>query len=104
MHLRMPDNDPQRPVKPATPAKVNETLQVKNWVTAVTTQQQVKAIDFLLRAYAGLLIATMLIFFLQGFRLWGFSLDAGLLRWLGGATVGEIAGLLMLTLRALFRH
>jgi len=85
------------------PAKSTETLHVKNWVTTVTTQQQVKVIDFLIRAYGSLLTATMLIFFLQGFRLWGFSLDTGLLRWLGAATVGEIAGLLTLTLRALFR-
>jgi hypothetical protein len=76
---------------------------VKNWVTAVTTQQQVKVINFLLWAYGGLLAATMLVFFLQGFRLWGFSLDVALLRWLGGATVGEIAGLLVLSLRAIFR-
>jgi hypothetical protein len=80
-----------------------QTLRVKTWVTAVTTQQQIKVIDFLLRSYAGLLAATMLIFFLQGFRLWGFSLDPTLLRWLGGATVGEVAGLLGITFRALFR-
>jgi hypothetical protein len=80
--------------------EVTETVMVKNWVTAVTTQQQV---NFLLWAYGGLLTATMLVFFLQGFRLWGFSLDVGLLRWLGGATVGEIAGLMALTLRAIFR-
>lgn len=83
--------------------KVTETVTVKNWVTAVSTQQQVKVVNFLLWAYGGLLAATMLIFFLQGFRLWGFSLEVGLLRWLGGATVGAIAGLLALTLRAVFR-
>jgi hypothetical protein len=89
--------------KRTSPGKVTETLRVKNWVTGVTTQQQVKVINFLLWAYGGLLTATMLIFFLQGFRIWGFSLDVGLLRWLGGATVGAMAGLLALTLRAVFR-
>ena len=89
--------------KGTPPGRITETVKVKNWVTAVTTQQQVKVINFLLWAYGGLLTATMLVFFLQGFRLWGFSLDVGLLRWLGGATVGEIAGLLALTLRAIFR-
>ena len=94
----LPDSRKRTP-----PSKVTETVRVKNWVTAVTTQQQVKVINFLLWAYGGLLAATMLVFFLQGFRLWGFSLDVALLRWLGGATVGEIAGLLVLSLRAIFR-
>ena len=89
--------------KRTKPSKLTETLEVKHWVTRVTTEQQVKLINFLLWAYGGLLTATMLIFFLQGFRLWGFSLYVVLLRWLGAATVGEIAGLLTLTFRAIFR-
>jgi len=89
--------------KRTKPLRITETLAVKNWVTRVTTEQQVKLINFLLWAYGGLLTATMLIFFLQGFRVWGFSLDGVLLRWLGAATVGEIAGLLTLTFRAIFR-
>ena len=99
----MSPNESSGTQKRTKPAKVAETLAVKNWVTKVTTEQQVKVINFLLWAYGGLLTATMLIFFLQGFRLWGFSLDVALLRWLGGATVGEIAGLLALTFRAIFR-
>src|SRR5207302_11048791 len=99
----MPPIDAPNSPKRTKTSKVTETVAVKNWVTTVTTQQQVKVINFLLWAYGGLLTATMLIFFLQGFKLWGFSLDGGLLRWLGGATVGEIAGLLTLTFRAIFR-
>jgi hypothetical protein len=74
----------------------------KDWVTEVTLAQQNKFINFLLAAYGFLLMATLAIFFLQGFRAWGFSLDASLLKWLGGATIGEIAGLLTLTLKAVF--
>ena len=85
------------------PKKIPEAVSVKNWVTAVRTEQQVKIINFLLWAYGSLLIATMLIFFLQGFKLWGFFLDISLLKWLGGATIGEVAGLLSLTLHAVFR-
>jgi hypothetical protein len=75
---------------------------VKDWVTEVTLAQQNKIINFLLIAYGVLLLATMAIFFFQGFKAWGFSLDPSLLKWLGGATVGEIAGLLTITLHAVF--
>lgn len=62
------------------------------------------ALIFLYWAYGGLLTLTMLIMFLQGFKLWGFGLDNALLMWLGGATVGEVAGLAALVYGALFRR
>jgi hypothetical protein len=81
--------------------------EVKNWIEEITTthiiNQQGKIINFLLWAYGGLLLATMVIFYLQGFKAWGFNLDGSLLKWLGGATIGEIAGLLTLTLGAIFK-
>lgn len=81
--------------------------EVKVWVEEVTTthiiNQQGKIITFLLIAYGGLLVATMVIFYLQGFKAWGFNLDGSLLKWLGGATIGEIAGLLTLTFGAVFK-
>jgi hypothetical protein len=84
------------------------TIQdVDLWVTEITTthvvNQQNKIINFLLIAFGGLLFATMAIFYLQGFQCWGFHLDGALLKWLGGATIGEIAGLLALTLGAVFK-
>jgi hypothetical protein len=79
---------------------------IKEWVTKVTTQanltQQERMIKFLLRAYGALLTVTIAIFCLQGFKLWNFALDPALLKWLGGATVGEIGGLLLLTFKAVF--
>jgi len=45
----------------------------------------------------------MAIFFLEGFHAWGFDLNLKVLRWLGGATIGEIGGLLLLTLRVVFQ-
>jgi len=81
--------------------------EVKVWVEEITTShvinQQERIITFLLWAYGALLFATTLIFYLQGLKAWGFSLDEGLLKWLGGATVGEIAGLLTLTVGAVFK-
>ena len=63
-----------------------------------------RGFSFLLWAYGGLLVCTMAIFFFQGFGVWNFKLDPTLLQWLGGATVGEIAGLLALVYGFLFRR
>ena len=54
-------------------------------------------------AYAGLLAATVTLLYVQGFKQCGINLDGTLLKWLGGATVGAIAGLLTLTLGAVFQ-
>lgn len=62
------------------------------------------AIKFLLIIYAGALICTFLIYFFQGFHYAGFNLEYRLLRWLGGATIGEIAVLAMLVYGSLFRR
>ena len=84
------------------------SIQVKDWVEQITVVNTVdlqrKIIGFLLFAYGFLLVSTIAIFFLQGFRLGGFNLDAALLKWLGAATIGEIAGLMALTLKAVFRR
>jgi hypothetical protein len=84
------------------------TVQVKTWVTKVITEHKIALqrliIRFLLWAYGFLLVVTMGIFVLQGFKLWGFQLDSGLMKWLGGATLGEIGGLLTLTFGAVFKN
>jgi hypothetical protein len=94
----MPDHE----IVPQAPA----TLTTKAWVATVTTQRhlrlQGRIITFLLWAYGSLLATAMTIFFLQGFHLWGFALDLKILGWLGGATIGEIGGLLLLTFRVVF--
>ena len=81
-------------------------VPIKDWVTKVTTENRIflqkKIIEFLLSAYGYLLAASILIFFLQGFGLWGFKLSETVLKFIGTATVGEIGGLLTLTFRAVF--
>ena len=81
---------------------------MKNWVTQVTTAHQLglqqQIVTFLLKAYGGLLSASMVLFLLQGFQLGGFHLEPELLKWLGGTTVGAVAGLLTLTFRAVFKR
>jgi hypothetical protein len=97
-------SDPGAPIQ----RRHGTTTTAKEWVEQITTVNQInlqqKIIGFLLKAYGGLLAATMLIFFLQGFKVAGFTLDAALLKWLGGATIGEIAGLLTLTFSAVFKQ
>jgi len=92
-----PGNQPRR----------RTVAEVKNWVEEITTthiiNQQGKIINFLLVAYGALLLATMVIFYLQGFKTCGFKLEESLLKWLGGATIGDIAGLLTLTFGAVFK-
>jgi len=61
------------------------------------------SVKFLFVAYGGLLFSTMAVIFLQGFRFWGFNLDQKFLDWLGGAAIGEIAGLAALVYGALFK-
>lgn len=99
-----PADQPPRP----SPRPPSSTVEVKNWVTRVTTEHQLdlqkQIIAFLLRAYGGVLSATMAIFVLQGFQLGGFHLDPALLKWLGGATIGAVAGLLTLTFGAVFQR
>jgi hypothetical protein len=79
-------------------------LDVKDWVTVVNTERQAKMVTFLLWSYGFLIVSTMLIFFLEGFHFDGFNIDVGLLKWLGGATIGEIGGLLVISFRACFRR
>ncbi len=82
-------------------------LSVKEWTTVVSTEQtlkhKAKVITFLFWAYGFFIVSTILIFFLEGFRYKGFGLDAGLLKLLGAATAGEVAGLLTLTIKATFK-
>jgi hypothetical protein len=54
---------------------------------------QRRGVSFLFRAYGFLIVATMAIIFLQGFRAWGFALEQDFLWWLGIAVIGEVGGL-----------
>ena len=95
---------PPKPI-PGSAKKGRTELQIKTWVARQATRHQKRIVDFLLRAYGGVLIATILIILLQGFKVWGFSLEPSFLNWLGGATIGELAGLLALAVGAVFpRH
>jgi len=75
-------------------------VPTKTWVDEARVGFQRSILIFLFIAYGFLLVATIAIFFLQGFHAWGFSLDNALLKLLGAATIGEIGGLLYVTFKA----
>jgi len=49
-------------------------------------------------------VAILAIYCLQGFHAWGFQLEAGLMHWLGAATVGTVASLATIVYRETFRR
>lgn len=91
----------------ASPSLEPIPLTVKDWVTKATANHkfdlQKHVIRFLLPAYGALLAGAVLIHLLQGFALWGFKLSETDLKFVGGATIGCIGGLLTLTFRTVFR-
>ena len=61
------------------------------------------AIFYLFTIYAILIVSTLTIIFLEGFHLYGFDIDDGLLKWLGVSILGEVAGLAVLVYGSLFK-
>ncbi len=61
-----------------------------------------QAAKFLYMAYGGILVFTISVVYLQGFKLCGFNISSEFLHWLGAATVGEVAGLAFLVYSFLF--
>jgi len=96
---------PQSPVRRSR--SPSSSPAIKDWVTQVTTENQInlqqQIVTVLLRAYGGLLVTAVGAFYLQGFNAWGFHLDDKLMMWLGGATIGAIAGFITLSLKGVFK-
>ena len=97
------DNDIPIPLSKESVQRLTPKEYIEHEEAMSNTALRERAAAFLFKAYAGLLTATVLIIFLQGFQLWGFKLEAGFLHWLGAATIGEVAGLAALVYGALFR-
>ena len=90
-----------------SPSPEPTPVTVKDWVTKATASHKIdlqkRIVGFLLLAYGSALAASLLIYLLQGFALWGFKLSETDLKFIGSATVGEIGGLLTLSFREVFR-
>ena len=78
-----------------------EAVTIKDMESQISLRE--KAARFLFLAYGALLASTIVIYFLQGFQLFGFHLEQATLNWLGGATIGEVGGLAMTVYGFLFR-
>ena len=68
-----------------------------------TMEHRDKAVNWCLWIFSASLSCTLLIYLLQGFSVKGFSLPSELLTGLGIATVGQVAGLVMVLFKFLFR-
>lgn len=88
--------------------KERETLSPRQFIDRERAKHEMVLQRFLARfacySLAGTCGSALIMFFLQGFRLWGFSLETSLMHWIGGATVGCIGGLTLTVYKSLFPH
>jgi|ERR1700733_13676912 hypothetical protein len=68
-------------------------VKVKDWVQEVTAVSDItnrsRMVTFLLSAYGFLLVTTMALYFLEGFKPYGFHLEEADMQYLGKAVVGR---------------
>ena len=81
-----------------------QDLTVEEYFTLSRDRHENSIRNRLVAYYGACLGFTFVVTLLQGFQLKGFNLDPAYLKWLGAATVGEIAGLLTITLTGLRRR
>lgn len=91
-------------LKQEKPEKLSVEEFVKKEQALSNIGMREKMIAFLFPMCRFLVYSTVGIIVLQGFKLWGFNLEPGFLRWLGGATIGEIGILACIAYRALFKE
>ena len=92
------------PLRRLVPAKKSvTTFELTKFTVEAQVELRRQVVVFLLWAYGLLLFSTMGIVCLQGFHAWGFRLESAFLMWLGGATIAQIGGLLILTVKSVVR-
>jgi len=82
---------------------ISRELKMKEKQVESDISLRSKMIAFLFWMYGFFSFSTVVIIFLQGFKVKGFNLAPGLLHWLGAATVGEIGILAQIAYKALFK-
>jgi hypothetical protein len=80
-----------------------EELKPKEWVTVAKIGFQQQILTFLFCAYGFTLVVATIALFFQGFHLAGFVLEPSLLRTMETVTIGDVGGLLVITVRASFK-
>jgi hypothetical protein len=84
---------------PLSPTGANSQDSQSPAESRAAIRLRAQAFCFLRRAFGFSLVTTFGIIFLQGFHLWGFQLSDAFLNWLGGATVGQVAGLFAMVVK-----
>jgi len=83
------------------------TVTPREFLTREVTHRTLKMREVIVWCMLGifgfLILMTTVFFLFQGFHLWGFSLPESLLQWLGGATIGEVAGLIALSITSFLK-
>ena len=84
--------------------KARYDKETKAWFSRKESELRLRerSVYLMLSLFALGLVSTFVIIFFEGFHVGGFDLPDEFLHWLGGATVGEVAGLLVITFRYLF--
>ena len=84
-----------------------QTLPTKEWISRYAELQTIehrdKAVKWSLTVFAATLFCTFGIYLLEGFNVMGFSLPEPLLKGLGWSTVGQVAGLVTVVFKFLFK-
>ncbi len=84
----------------------SELLTIGDFIQKAKAEHEIEMqailVKWLVKAFVFLLVSTVIIIFLQGFKAFGFELEKGFLHWLGGAAVGEVAGILVIIIKYLF--
>jgi hypothetical protein len=87
--------------------KEKQELLTEEYFKRVKTYSEISLreliVKVLLTTFCVVVFSTVIIIFLQGFRFSEFNLPIEFLKWLGGATLGEVVGLVALICHQLFK-
>lgn len=90
-------------IKRLEPQKLPSKEWIKRYAELQTINLQEKVIKWCLATFAVSLLCTFVIYLLEGFHWFGFALPTQLLCGLGFYTAGQMAGLIMVTFKFLFK-
>ncbi len=90
---------PREPIAEKQKLSIEEFIKKERALSDIEIRETI--VRFLLFAYGFSILATFGLFYLKGLGL--ISLSESLMNWLGGAILGELAGLFALVIRGMFR-
>lgn len=75
-------------------------ISIEDWVKKQNIGHQSRTLNYLLPLFACTVVATFVLIFLKGSG--HIILSDGFMQWLGGATISEVAGMLLIIVRKLW--